>query len=195
VSSLAADIRTFSWPPTCQCALQPDNRAFANNYAFLFIGYKYEAAYWEVIVMLRKAVISLVSVTVAVDRHACGQSCGFCTIALLSIRACGPQLVRALFVVLHASHILFRHLHHAKTNGVQMPLYCIISLTVNLLYFFWVIMFGIRQELRVSTRAQQLTPEKAANTESLSSAEVKDGSGDVYYYSSVTSATEWVGYL
>jgi len=153
--------------PQAENALPAHTQTFADNYGFLFLGYKSEIAYWEVVVMLRKIAISLIGVIVAVDFRLQGMS-GM----LVVIFAIYAQLLYTPFV--QADLNLFEFLSlcssmatfyfgiftlDAGANGASIPASSVVALVVNSVYLFAVVVWGVK--LKLSQREKLLAQQKA----------------------------------
>ena len=155
--------------PQAQNASPADIQTFADNYGFLFLGYKPEIAYWEVVVMLRKIAICLIGVIVAVDFRLQGMS-GM----LVVIFAIFAQLRYSPFV--QADLNLFEFLSlcssmstfyfgiftlDAGVNGASMPASSALALVVNSVYLFAVVVWGVKLKLSERQAEKLLAQQKA----------------------------------
>jgi len=153
--------------PQPENAFSAELQRFANNYAFLFLGYKSEIAYWEVVVMLRKVAISLIGVIVAVDFRLQGMSGMLVVIFASYAQLRYSPFVQAdlnLFEFLSLCSSLFIFFFgiftlDAGANGASMPASSVVALVINTVYLFAVVAWGIK--LKLSQRKQLLTQEKA----------------------------------
>jgi len=152
--------------PQAENALPAHTQTFADNYGFLFLGYKSEIAYWEVVVMLRKIAISLIGVIVAVDFRLQGMSGMLVVIFALYAQLRYSPFVQAdlKFLSLCSSMSTFYFgifTLDAGANGASIPASSAVALVVNSVYLFAVVVWGVKLKLSERQAEKLLAQQKA----------------------------------
>ena len=160
---------------------------FYNNFSFLFLGYTQEAFYWELVVICRKAAISIIGVSLATDMRAQGMF-GMVVMFVATVMHANYKpfhedwLNSFEFLSLFASSATFFlgvFTVDAGENGQKFAAASMLAAAVNLIYVAGVMFYGIhlhtiekrRKTLSgVTTTERRLKPKETDNGEKCSGA-------------------------
>ena len=146
-------------------ALGPDMVLFKQKYAFLFLGYKQELYLWEIVIMARKGVLSLIGVALASDQRL-QIMVGLLTIFLSTIAHArympfeDDSMNHFEFLSLCSSAMTFFFgvfTVDGGVNGAVYPVASIFAMMVNVGYVLIAIPYGIRVRRITKQRSQVLS--------------------------------------